>query len=132
MATILVRALDANWEPQQGLGQSNFLSDLNAVAQIIAQRLKLLQGEWWENTNDGLPFWQQIAGYRGGANNRQKIDLLIQQTIFSAPFVTGVTNVQSSYDSTTRAYTFSAVVQTQFGAIVVTNSPTPPSQSLPQ
>lgn len=134
MASITVRKLDpATWEPVFGNGQSNFISDVDAVAQIIAQRLKLFEGEWWESLTEGLPLWQQIMGYGGGGNNQPAINLLIEARILSTPFVTGLSGVQSSYDPSTRSYKFSAVALTQFGSsIVVTNIPTPPSRAIPQ
>jgi len=133
MPTITVRKLNpTTWEPFQGNGQSNFISDIDAVAQIIKQRLQLLQGEWWADTNDGLPFWQSIAGYAGGANSAQNINLLIQARILGTPFVTGLTSVNAAYNPANRSYTFSATVQTQFGAVTVTNAPTPPNRALPQ
>lgn len=132
MASITVRKLDpVTWEPQWGEGQANFISDIDAVGQLIAQRLKLFEGEWWSDQADGLPLWQQILGV-GGAHDQQKINLLIQSRILDAPFVTGLSDVQSSYDSVTRRYNFFANVQTQFGVVSVTNSPLPPSGSLPQ
>lgn len=94
MATITVRKLDpVTWEPLAGNGQGNFISDIDAVAQIIKQRLQLLQGEWWADQTDGLPFWQGIAGYQGAANNIQNINLLIQNRIIGTVGVTGVSAV---------------------------------------
>lgn len=123
MATITVRRLDpVTWEPQWGLGVSNFISDVDAIAQIIKQRLQLLQGEWWENLLDGLPFWQSIAGFSGGGNNQQTISLIIQSRILSTPFVTGLADVQVSYVPFTRSYSFFAVVKTQFGQVTITNA----------
>ncbi len=134
MATITVRRIDpTSWEPAYGNGQGSYISDIDAVAQIIAQRLKFLEGEWWEDLTIGLPFWQKIAGFKGGGNNKQNIDLLIQNQILGTPFVLSVLNVQSSYDPNIRAYTFYGEVKTQFGVVTVTNNmPTPPSRALPQ
>ena len=133
MATITVRKLDpVTWEPIWGNGQQNFISDIDAVAQIIAQRLKLFEGEWWADTTDGLPLWQKILGYRGGANNQQAINLLIQNRILGTPHVVSLSSVQSSYVPETRSYNFYCEVQTQFGVVTVTNMPTPPSRAIPQ
>lgn len=131
MATITVRRLDANWEPQYGEGQNNFISDVDAVAQIIAQRLKLLQDEWWEDKSLGVPLWQSIAGFAGQGNNPNAISLILQAQILKVPFVTAIRNMQASYDPNTRNFTFAAVVDTQFGSIAVSNQPTVPSQALP-
>src|ERR1700744_5567744 len=127
MALITVRALGANNEPQMGQGQGNFLSDADAVAQIIRTRLLLLEGEWWENLDEGLPLWQNILTY--GANNLAALDLFIQDRISGAPYVTRVSNVQSSIVN--RRLSYSATVQTDFGPITITNVPQPSSGALP-
>lgn len=133
MATITTRKLDpVTWEPLFGNGVDNFLADIDAVAQIIKQRLALLQGEWWADQSDGLPFWQSIAGYRGAGNNQQTVALLIQNRILETPYVNSITGLQTTYDPTKRAFTFYAVVQTQFGPVAVSNIPQPPSRTLPE
>jgi hypothetical protein len=108
---------------------SSYVSNAAAVAQAIYTRLLLLEGEWWESTQEGTPLWQSILGV-GGANNTQAISLLLQQRILGTPYVTGLTSVQASYIPSTRAFSFYAVVQTQFGQVVVTNYPTPPLQTI--
>jgi len=127
---ITVRALstDGSNDPQRGQGQGNFLADKAAVDQIIRTRLLLFEGEWWENLTDGLPLWQKILTY-GGANLPQ-VSLLIQKRITDTPYVTGVSNVQSSIDKSTRRLSFSCSVSTVFGPIPVITYPQPPSASL--
>jgi hypothetical protein len=132
MAQIICRQiLDPNWEPQWGEGQANFLTDIDAVAQIIATRLKMFQGEWWASLTDGLPLWQQILGRGMGLRQQQAIVLLITTRITTTPFVTGISNVQASFDANMRSFSFSATVQTQFGSIAVSNQPTPVIPRLP-
>jgi len=120
MATITYRRLDPNGDPYCGQGQANFVSDIDAVAQIIATRLKLLQGEWWENLNAGTPLFQSILGRSAPY---QAASLILQQRILGTPFVASISNVQTGYDGSTRAFTFSCQVLTQFGALTVTNQP---------
>lgn len=118
---ISVRALDANHDPMYGNGQGNFLNDIFAVAQIIQTSLLLFQGEWWKNLKEGLPLFQSILG----SNNGKKLDavsLLIQNVILGVPFVTGISNVVTTF-SPNRAITFSCVAITQFGSITVSFQP---------
>jgi hypothetical protein len=129
VAQILYRQNGPNNDPICGQGQSNFLTDLQAVAQAVVTRLQMFEGEWWANTADGLPLWQNILGQNG--NNNNAIDLLIVQRILGTPFVTQVVSTQSSFNSATFSYAFSAVIQTSFGPISVSNIPTSPSQVLP-
>jgi hypothetical protein len=121
----------SNYEPLFGNGKNNFISDLQAVAQIVLTRLRLFEGEWWAAQNDGLPLWQNILAASASARSQQQIELLISNRITGTPYVNGVSNVQVGYNSTSRAFTYYAVVQTQFGQLVVSNYPTPQSQTLP-
>lgn len=127
MATIIYRKLDDNYEPLFGQSQANFISDNEAVAQAILTRLKLFMGEWWEDLNDGLPLWQAILGHSA---KQPPVNLAIQQRIVLTPYVITMDAVNSSYQSDTRGYQFSASVATQFGQVQVSNIPTPPGQGL--
>lgn len=122
MPVITVRSLDPiTNEPLQGNGQNNFISDLQAVAQIIRTRLLLFQGEWFLNLLDGLPLLQSILGSSGNSTNLQFIINIISQRILQTPFVNSISSVTASYLS--RNFSFSAKVETQFGVVYVTNSP---------
>lgn len=118
MATITVRRLDANYEPVHGNGQNDFLTDADAVAQIIGTRLRLLMGEWWEDQGQGLPLFQEILGY---GSTTDQIDLLIQTNILGGSYVQGISSYSSSYDGSARAYSFAAQVTTDFGPVTVSN-----------
>jgi hypothetical protein len=129
--TISVRKLDANHDPIYGNGVADFLTDLDAVAQLIDTSLLLLQGEWWNNLSVGLPLFQQIIGTSGVGNNPQIAALLIQQTILGVPYVNSLSNVTLDYVPSTRSFTYSAIVYTAFGKVQTTFSPGS-SASLPQ
>ena len=62
MPTITYRKLDQNGDPIWGNGQGSFVSDIDAVAQAIYTRLRLLFGEWWENLSIGTPLFQSMLG----------------------------------------------------------------------
>jgi len=121
MSTISYRRLDENFEPTWGQGQQDFISDTEAVAQAIRTRLLLFQGEWWLDTTDGLPLWQQILGTR---NSMQSITLLIQDRITGTPHVKSITSITPSFNSVTRQYSFVATVTTTFStSITISNLP---------
>jgi hypothetical protein len=91
--------------------------------------LNLFEGEWWESVLDGTPWWQQILGR--GATPAQ-VSLLLQNRILGTPYVTGITDLNFSFDSSSRQFTLTANVQTAFGATQVTlNSPQPGAQGIP-
>jgi hypothetical protein len=118
MATILVRALDQNGDPQRGQGLANFLEDGDAVAQIIATTIKLLQGEWFLNVNDGTPLFQKLLGH---ATTTQAVALILRSRILSVPFVTGISSLSVVYVQGARRFVFSASVTTQFGQVSISN-----------
>jgi len=128
MPTILYRNLGPNYDPLRGQGQQNFLPDLQAVTQAILTRLNLFLGEWWADLADGTPVFQDLLGV---APNVQQATTLLTQRILGTPYVTGIVSLDSSFDSSTLTFSFTATVQTQFGLTTVTNIPTPPSQALP-
>jgi hypothetical protein len=127
MATITVRALNpVTWEPQQGNGQNNFISDLQAVAQIIAQRLRLFTGEWFLNLLDGTPMFQtpNSFGILGGQANSGNIQLMIaaiSQRVSQTIYVTQANILSATYLNRQLQITLSAL--TPFGTIYITNAP---------
>lgn len=123
MATVTVRALSPSGEPLQGNGQNNFLSDLAAVTQIIRTRLLLFQGEWFLALNDGLPMFGGILGASGSQRDLQVITNLVSARINGTPFVTGIRSLSTRYNAATRRLSYTALVDTQFGQITVTNVP---------
>jgi hypothetical protein len=96
-----------------GNGAQNFISGTVAVAQAIKTRLLLLQGEWWEDTEDGLPLFQSILGQPGTEENLQSIDLLVQDRIIKTPGVNGIKSFESTYVN--RNYGVSCTVETAYG-----------------
>jgi hypothetical protein len=117
MATITVRKLDANWEPLYGNGQNDFISDIDAVDQIIKQKLLFFQGEWVLDRSAGTPMFQKILGANRSID---AVVAIIKGVVLSAPYVTGVSGIATTYTSQTRAFKFSCLAQTQFGTIPVT------------
>lgn len=130
MATILVQQLDANNDPVEAGDGAVFIADLAAVAQIIGQRLRFFQGEWWENLSLGFPMVPtsnstnlSLIGSSGSQKSQQATLLLIQQQILSSPYVLSIPSFAFSHDSGTRASIFSCKVETAFGTLLVTNAP---------
>jgi hypothetical protein len=122
MSTVRVRKLDSSHDLVFGNGKLDYLTDLDAVVQMIQTVLLLFQGEWWENEDEGLPLWQSILGM-SGPNNSKVINQLIQKRIMETPHVTDVQNVSSNYNASARSYAFQATVNTEFGQVVVSNVP---------
>lgn len=134
MASLVItyRQLSSTGDPLWGQGTANYLSNLEAVAQAVLTRLQLFQGEWWASTTDGLPLWQNILGQPAGQQSQQQMATLISARILGTPWVIGLASVAITFNPQTRMMGYTAVVNTQFGTIVVTNLPTPTSGALPQ
>jgi hypothetical protein len=122
---IRVRAQDANGDYTFGRSLGNFLVDSSAaVAQLVQTRLLLWQGEWFLDATAFTPWLQQILG----KGTTAVYDLLIQQVILGTPGVTAILAYSSSLDRNARALTVTVTVQTQFGAVPVSQLLTPTPQ----
>lgn len=117
MATITVRALDKNGDPLRGSGLGSFFTDIEAVAQIIGTRLRLLQGEWFLNQSDGTPVFQSLLGH---PTTTEAVALILRQRILGTPYVISIQSLQVVYGKAGRTFAFFATVLTQFGVINVT------------
>ena len=115
---MLYRKLSVTGDYIFGQNSQDFYYGADATKQSINTRLHLLLGEWWENVEDGLPLFEQILSQRL-PNGTAGVDLLIQEQIRSAKNVVSITEYNSSFDSKTRQYTFSATVLTPEGTITV-------------
>lgn len=102
-----------------GNGLSNFVTDKNACAQAVYTRLYLLLAEWWEDTTDGIPMWEKILATSGSPDNIAAIDLIFQTRISKTTGVKSITAWSSNFDHETRKYTFSATVDTDYGAFSI-------------
>lgn len=104
------RALDSKGDYSFGKSMQNFLLDAKAVAQAIRTNLLLLQGEWWEDTGDGLPLFQSIIGQLGIPDRLSTAELLIKERILSTQGVVDILSFESSYED--RKYTMTNVTVT--------------------
>lgn len=110
---MIYRRLDENGDYSFGRGGQDFNSGTLAVAQAVKSRLLLLQGEWWENTEEGLPLFQNILGVPGTPESLNGVDLLIQNRISETPGVRTINNYSRSFQD--RNYSVSCNVETIYG-----------------
>lgn len=115
------RRLDANHDYTFGQGRGNYLTDVDAVAQAILTRLLLFLGEWWEDTQDGLPMWQSFLGAPATQSKKEARDRLIQERILGTEGVENIEDFSSTQSSETGKYEVAVVVNTVYGQVVVTN-----------
>ena len=107
------RRLDASGDYSFGRGNQDFVTDAYAVGQAIKTKLLMLQGEWWENTEEGLPLFQHILGSAGTPEALNSADLLIRARILETPGVASISNFERTYQN--RQYAITCDVETIYG-----------------
>jgi hypothetical protein len=109
------RRLSSTGDYVFGGGKEDYLTDREAVAQAIKTKLLLLLGEWWEDTEDGLPLFQEILRQRATPDRVRAVDLLIRERMSRVPHVTDVETYVS--EVVEGEYRGRYTVQTDFGTV---------------
>lgn len=122
MSTFSVRKIDANNDPVYTSSPSDFLVDLDAVQQEIYTSLLLFQGEWWENSAVGTPWFQTILGNAASASGLAAMSAALVNVINGVPYVTNAVMQSIVFNPSTRALSFVCYVQTAFGPLTVSNN----------
>jgi len=118
---ILYLALDADYDPV--FAANTALTGQPAVVQAILTRLKLFQGEWWENLNLGLPVFQSMLAQLGTQRTQQAAQRAVAANIATlSPYVTSVNNVSVSLNGAGQL-SIQVSVQTAFGLVAVQTAP---------
>lgn len=110
------RKLDSDGDYTFGGNANDFYEGTLAASQAIKTNLLLLKGEWWEDTEKGLPLFQNILGQAGTPEHVQATDLLVQDVILNTPGVIRIKNFKSTYEH--RKYSLTCTVETQYGDAV--------------
>lgn len=104
------RALDENGDMVMRNGQA-YLEAGEACSQACATRLRLLIYEWWEDTSDGVPWWQQIIATRDITEALR----IIKRRLEGTDNVIAVLEMDHQWNNETRELKIHAVVQSNFG-----------------
>jgi hypothetical protein len=83
-------------------GDLHFLDDSLCIIQSISNRLQFWQGEWFLDTRQGMPYFQQI--FAKGVN-QALIKSIFRNAILTTPGVVSVLNVDLAFNSSSRALT---------------------------
>ncbi|MCL2085181.1 MAG: hypothetical protein FWH06_08005 [Oscillospiraceae bacterium] len=109
------RKLDENGDYMFGR-RGHFHHDAAAVAQAVKTRLGLLRGEWWENTEDGLPLFQEILNtFHTTEYGADGVDLIFSERILGTKGVSEILSFDSRVDMSARSYSAVCVIRTVFG-----------------
>ncbi|MCM2483367.1 hypothetical protein ACVCIC_04875 [Burkholderia glumae] len=110
------RKLDANDDYVFGGSANDFLvNSPDAAAQAVLTRLRLLQGEWFLDITDGMPWATAVFG----KNMQGTADAAIRSCILGTTGVTEITAYGSAIDSSTRKLTVTATVNTLYGSTTI-------------
>jgi len=106
------RKLSASGDYTFGKEAGNFFVDSpETVGQAIKTALLLIQGEWFIDTEAGVPYNTQILG----AGTKQSYDIAIQTAILNVFGVSGITQYTSTINQTTRKVSINCTVNTIYG-----------------
>lgn len=104
-----VRALDDLHDWTFGKGRNNYKRDVKAVAQNIDTRLNSFLGDCFFDQSAGLDWFNLL-----GAKDLIALNLAISAVILKTIDVTGLIQLDSDLNATTRRFTVRYVVQTSY------------------
>ena len=110
----LTRRLDANHDMTFGRGLSNFCTDAEACAQNVRTRLYLLQGEWFLDTDAGMPYLQKITQKPADLAYAEAV---IKQTILGTDGINSIKEIRLLFNPDTRNLNVYAFVDTIYGTL---------------
>lgn len=114
---LMYRKRDENGDMIWGHGSQDYLTGLDAMAEVIRSRLQAIRGEWWEGDETALPYYDEIITAYQTDQNRAIIDLMIIERIMDTRGVLSVSDVSSSLKN--RQYVFKCNVKTVYGTTPV-------------
>ena len=112
---MIVRRLDDNHDMTFGRGIADMARDDEATAQAVKTRLLLLKGEWFLDTDAGVPYLQQIAVKPA---NLPLAEAIIKQTILETEGIEALRSFSMTFDRDTRRLTIQATVTNIYGSVV--------------
>ena len=108
------RVLDENGDFTIG-NEHAYIEGADAVRQAVLTRLRLLVYEWWEDIEDGVPYWQKIIASRDVKAAQQIIRERIQQT----PGVLSILSFDPEWNNENRTLRIRAAIQSTYGAFII-------------
>lgn len=108
------RALDENGD--MTIGNANaYIEAVDAVRQAVCTRLRQLIYEWWEQLEDGVPYWQRIIAQR----NVDEAVRIIRRRIEQTKDVVCILAFEHYWNNETRVLTIVAGIQSIYGTFEI-------------
>lgn len=95
-----------------GNGQLDyFINTPAAVGQVVQTSLLLFLGEWYLNSDDGMPWFENVLG----KHTKTEADNAIQDYVLKVQGVLDITSYESIIDSKLRKFSVTMTIDTDFG-----------------
>lgn len=92
-------ALDADGDIDLSSGDARLCDGLEAIAQHLKVRLRFIRGEWHLNTDEGVPYFEEI--FEVGADLRV-VESIIRRVVLGTAGITAITTMRLAPDYATR------------------------------
>lgn len=89
------------------------LSGLDALVQKVQNRLRFFLGEWFLNTTVGVPYFQEVFQK---PVDPSLIVSIINTEIYKEQDVTEISDINFTYDSALRTFSYSAFIVSIYGS----------------
>jgi hypothetical protein len=130
MPTAPVRRLDQNGDITFGRGIESFATGSEAAAQRARTRMLLIVGEWFLNTDAGVPWFQIPASgvqpIMGVTRNLPYTEAVLKARILGTDGIATLESFSMTFDGETRKLKVAAMVRTVDGDTVDINIVGPP------
>ena len=110
-----IRQVDQNGDIVFGQPNDYYVNSLQGMALLLKDRLNLWLGTWFANTEDGVPYLQEIIGKAP----RPVVDALIQERIMNTQNVIEIEEFIVNFNSNTRQYMIQCKVKTSIGVVTL-------------
>ena len=110
---MIYRKLDADGDMTFGRGRADFWRDQpEGVAQSVATRLALWEGQWFLDPAAGVPYETEVLGRYTEATR----DAVLRDHILATQGVLSITRYASQHDRETRGFSVQATIDTVYGS----------------
>lgn len=110
-----IRAVDENGDIVFGQPNDYEVNTLQGMALFLRDRLNLWLGTWFADTQDGVPYLQQILGN----NNTLFVTALIQERILNTAWVNEIKSLYVEFNEQTGKLTIQGIVSCTLGDVTL-------------
>ena len=113
-----IRKVDNNGDCVFGQPNDYYENNANGVALLILDRLNLWLGTWFANTNEGMPYFEDMLGKK----DITYIESIIRMTILETTGVESMERFECYFNNNTRQLIVEALITTQYGNITISEA----------